>query len=54
MQPDNLNSSSESYYENEINYDLSQEYIPQENKRYIEPFNQHDLNDLIINIGLSK
>ena len=44
--PDNLDSSSESDDEIEINDDLSQEYIPHENKIYIEPFNQHDLNDL--------
>ena len=30
--PDNLDSSSESDDENEINDDLSQEYIPHENK----------------------
>ena len=44
--PDNLNSSSESDNENEINDDLSQEYIPYENKRNFEPFNQHELNEL--------
>ena len=43
---DNLDSSSESDDEYEINDDLSQEYIPYENKRYLEPFNQHGLNDL--------
>ena len=36
----------ESDDEHEINDDLSQEYIPHENKRYFEPCNQHDLNDL--------
>ena len=45
--PDNLDSSSESDDEYEINDDLSQEYIHHENKIYLEPFNQHDLNDLI-------
>ena len=44
--PDNLDSSSESDDENEINDDLSQEYIPHENKRNFEPFNQHELNEL--------
>ena len=44
--PDNLDSSSESDDENEINDDLSKEYIPLENKRNLEPFNQHDLNEL--------
>ena len=46
LSPDNLDSSSESDDENEINDYLSQEYIPHENKRYLEPYNQHDLNDL--------
>ena len=45
--PDNLYSSSELDYENEINDDLSKEYTHLENKRNIEPFNQHDLNVLI-------
>ena len=44
--PDNLDSSSESDNENEINDDFSQEYIPYENKRNVEPFNQHELNEL--------
>ena len=44
--PDNLDSSSESDDENEINDDLSQEYIPHEIKLNVEPFNQHDLNEL--------
>ena len=44
--PDNINSSSKSDEENEINDDLSQEYIPHENKRNLEPFNQHDINEL--------
>ena len=44
--PDNLDSSSESDDEIEINDDLSQEYIPHENKRNLEPFNQHYLNEL--------
>ena len=44
--PDNLDSSSETDDENEINDDLSQEYIPHENKRHFEPFNQHDLYEL--------
>ena len=42
--PDNLDSSSVSDDENEINYDLLQEYIPYENERYLEPFNIHNLN----------
>ena len=44
--PDILDSSSESDDENEMNDDLSQEYIHHENKIYLEPFNQHDLNEL--------
>ena len=52
--PDNLDSSSESDDENEINDDLSQEYIPNENKRYFKTFNQHDLNDLTRYLVLSK
>ena len=52
--PDNLDSSSESDDYNEINDDLSQEYIPHENKRYLEPFNQHYLNELTRNLGLIK
>ena len=30
------------------------EYIPHENKRYLGPRNQHDLNDLTRYIGISK
>ena len=44
--PENLDSSLELDYENEINDNLSKEYTPLENKRNLEPFNQHDLNVL--------
>ena len=52
--PDNLDSSSEIDDENEINDDLSKEYIPLENKRNLEPFNQHDLNELTRDKNLLK
>ena len=52
--PDNLDSSSELDDENEINDDLSKEYIPLENKRNLEPFNQHDLNELTRDKNLLK
>ena len=46
MPPYNIYISSESNDDIEINAYLSQEYIPNENKKYLEPFNQHYLNDL--------
>ena len=52
--PGNLDSSSASDYEYEINDDVSQEYIPTEYKIYFEPLNQHDLNDLTRDLGISK